>query len=157
MSLYGAGLTRYIRAFVNNKRDAEELMIDTFAELAVDTKYRERSSLKTYLYAIGRNIALRHVKKFGRKNQISLDDLTEGAEYLPNLPELDFIKEDDRARLRAAMLSLKQEYREVLHLIYFENMGYADAGASLFFFRQSLRVLKHYLVSKKLNAAGGKP
>jgi len=119
-------------------------MIDTFAELAVDTKYRERSSLKTYLYAIGRNIALRHVKKFGRKNQISLDDLTEGAEYLPNLPELDFIKEDDRARLRAAMLSLKQEYREVLHLIYFENMGYADAGASLFFFRQSLRVLKHY-------------
>ena len=116
VGLYRNGLTRYIYAFVNDDRDAEELMIDAFAELSVSKKYSGKSSLKTYLYAIGRNIALRHVKKYRRAGGVPIEDIAEETEDFDNLPEMDFVREDERARLHSAMRKLKTAHREVLHL-----------------------------------------
>lgn len=131
VGLYRKSLTRYIYTFVNDTREAEELMIDAFAALSVDTRYSGKSSLKTYLFAIGRNTTLHHIRKYKRVDNISIESIVEDTYDMENLPELDFIKKEERSRLRAAMDRLKIEYREVLHLIYFENMNYADAGASM--------------------------
>ena len=106
-------------------------MIDAFAELSVDKRYNGKSSLKTYLFAIGRNVTLRHIKKYKRADNVPIDDIADEIQGFESLPEMDFVREDERARLRGAMRRLKAEYREVLHLIYFENMSYAEAGASM--------------------------
>ena len=140
VSLYRNGLTRYIYRFVHDVREAEELMIDTFAELAADTKYREQASIKTYLFSIGRNVALRHVKKFkigAVANTAIIDDMLIDDE---NTLEADFIRKEQQGRVRAAMRALKREYREVLHLIYFENMSYADAGKAM---RKSVKQIEN--------------
>lgn len=128
IGLYREGLTLFITGFVSNTSDAEELMMDTFARFAVKGKqFQGKSSLKTYLYAIGRNLALRHLKKHRRDRHFALEE-THAA---PNNPEVEVLREEDNRRLYCAMRQLKAEYRETLHLLYFEGMTYAEAGRVL--------------------------
>ena len=52
--------------FVKNEEDAEDLLMDTFAKLAVDKPHFDpdrTGSFKSWLYAIGRNNALMHLRK----------------------------------------------------------------------------------------------
>ena len=54
---YRAGLILYLNSFVQNIHTAEDLTEDTFAELAIKCpKFSGKSSFKTWLYAIARNI-----------------------------------------------------------------------------------------------------
>ncbi|MBQ2557508.1 MAG: hypothetical protein II553_00665, partial [Lachnospiraceae bacterium] len=49
----------FINGFVHNLDDAEELMLDAFAEVAAGpTLFSGRSSFKTWLFSIGKNKAL---------------------------------------------------------------------------------------------------
>ena len=55
------GLLLFLFSFVHSNEDAEELLMDTFAKLAVDKPSfhpRHPGSFKSWLYAIGRNNAL---------------------------------------------------------------------------------------------------
>lgn len=131
IDLYKNSLMRYIYTFVNDNRDAEELMIDALTELVISKKYRGQSSLKTYLFAIGRNISLHHIRKYKRRDSVPHEDIPDDVYDHINLPEYNFVREDERQRLRAAIQTLKCEHREVLHLVYYERMSYADAGVSM--------------------------
>jgi len=73
--LYRESLTLYINSFVKDMYEAEELMIDVFARLDEERGYQGKSSFKTYLFAIARNLALRHVKKRGRKEHVPIEEL----------------------------------------------------------------------------------
>ncbi|MCR5487082.1 MAG: hypothetical protein K6F35_06070 [Lachnospiraceae bacterium] len=60
------GLYLFLLSFVKNEEDAEDLMMDTFAKLAVDKpdfKAGRAGSFKSWLYAIARNNALMHIRK----------------------------------------------------------------------------------------------
>ena len=131
VGLYRESLTRYILRFIDNARDAEELMIDAFAELAVDKKYKGQSSLKTYLFSIGRNIALKHIRKYKLIDIVPIYDIAEEAEEHHNLIDTNMLIEEEKKQVDSAIQSLKQEYREVLRLIYFEDMSYAAAGQTM--------------------------
>ena len=76
---YKDGLTIYLNSFTNNIHDAEELMEETFLKIAYKKpRFSGKSSFKTWLFSIGRNIAidyLRRIKK--KKNDTSLDDCLE--------------------------------------------------------------------------------
>ena len=62
------GLILYLNGYVNNIYVAEEIMEETFFKLAVKKpKFNEKSSFKTWVYTIGRNVAIdyiRHNSKF---------------------------------------------------------------------------------------------
>ena len=131
VTLLRGSLTRYINTFVNDYREAEDLMIDAFAELAVNSKYKGLSSLKTYLFSIGRNITIKHIKKYRSGRNLPIEAVGKVSEYISSLPELNFIAKEQKAQLHSAMKLLKQEYFEVLYLIYFENMSYNDAGKTM--------------------------
>ena len=61
---YSDGLILYLTSIVGNVQTAEELTEDTFVLLGTKKpKYKEKSSFKTWLYAIGRNIAIDHLRK----------------------------------------------------------------------------------------------
>lgn len=105
-------------------------MIEAFARMMVKGGgFRGGASLKTYLYAIGRNLALRHLKKAGREKRVPLGEIAEVSDgEAGRSPELRVLQEENRRALYEAMQSLKGDYRETLHLLYFENMSYAEAG-----------------------------
>ena len=56
---YKDGLTLFLNSFTNDLFEAEELMEETFFKLAYKKpKYSGKSSFRTWLYSIARNLAI---------------------------------------------------------------------------------------------------
>jgi len=131
VELYGKSLMMFINSFVNDMYDAEELMIEVFARLITsNSRFQGRSSLKTYLFAIGRSLALRHLQKRKKENHLSLSNFeAEKRDYY--LPEMNLLNKERSRQLYEAMDELKADHRQVLYLLYFEEISYADAAKVL--------------------------
>ena len=126
--LYKDGLMFYINGYVNNLSTAQELTEDVFFLLAVKKpRFREEALFKTWLYTIGRNLALNRLKKLSRHREYSLEDFACSAAD-KELLEIRCLKNERNACLYRAMAQLKPEYREVLHLLFFEGMKNAEAA-----------------------------
>ena len=112
----------FLFGYVHNEEDAEELMMDSFAVIASGTaRFSGKSSFKTWLFGIGRNQAKMMLRK--RKGFfVSLDDVGEIEGHV-DTEDLDIFREEDRKMLYDAMESIPYEYRQVLFLLYFEEMS----------------------------------
>ena len=75
MKRYGDPLTLYIDGNLHDIHEAEELMIDVFADLFTKKPKIRDGGFKAYLYKAARHMALRHKSK--RRLMFSLDALTE--------------------------------------------------------------------------------
>ena len=61
---YKDTLTLYLCAFAPDVFTAEDWMEDTFVKLAVKRpRFAGRSSFKTFLFAVARNVALDHLRR----------------------------------------------------------------------------------------------
>ncbi|MCR4793770.1 MULTISPECIES: RNA polymerase sigma factor [Ruminococcus] len=124
---YRTGLILYLNSFVQNIHTAEELTEDTFAELAIRCpKFSEKSSFKTWLYAIGRNITAKYLRKHTKLSIVPL----ESQEYLADEENLEstYIKGEQNRIVHRALHSLRSEYRQVLYLSYFEGISNAETA-----------------------------
>lgn len=125
---YGDPLVFYINGYIKDMHEAEDLMIEAFSNLFVKKRpIREPGSFKAYLYKTAHNLALRHKQKY-RIPFLHLDELT----FEPPsevLVDTEFLRTEDNKMLYLALKKLKQEYREALYLVYFENMSYRDAAS----------------------------
>jgi len=73
------GLAIFINNIVNDDQEVEQLTIETFARLAAGgRKFARKSSLKTYLYTIGKNLAVQHVKKRKKDQHLSYAFIVKG-------------------------------------------------------------------------------
>ena len=133
VSLYEDELSRFIYGIVRDYHEAEHLTIDTFAQLVLNKKtFEGKSSFKTYLFAIGKNLTAQHMKKRGRERHISFEEAA--AIHINNNDETLYTaveKKESRQYLQEAMRELKKEYHAVLVLLYFEDMSYRQAGQAM--------------------------
>lgn len=128
---YRSSLTAFINGFVKDEDTAESLMIDTFVELIRNKgKFRGNSNLKTYLFAIGRNKALRHLNKRKSYDFIPLDEV-ENYVFSEHSLEDEIAQKLRRESVRNALEVVHPAYKEVLYLLYFEGMSYEQAGKVL--------------------------
>lgn len=119
---YNEGLTCYIDSFLGNLSVADELSEEVFVKIGVKKpRFAEKSSFKTWLYAIGRNVAKDYLRKASRSSNVSLDSCSEQA--AEELPETDMIRREGNETLYRTMQSLSPDYRQVLWLTYFENFN----------------------------------
>lgn len=124
---YKDGLALYLNSFVNNIGTAEELMEDTFVRLVVKRpRYSGKSTFKTWLYTVGRNIALDYLRKSSKDPASSIDEMYDVADD-ENI-EADYIKTEQNLMLHHALQNLNPEYRQVLYLVFFENFDNAEAA-----------------------------
>lgn len=147
IALYRHGLFRFIYGYVHDEALAEDLMQEVFIQLYFHRSFKERddAGFKTYLYKIARNKSLNEIKKRKRKREVSLDALTE-KNVSPVTSDLfggdtaASFSEDEQARFQSAAADealeskqraqtvhtainrLKEEYREVLLLRYFDDL-----------------------------------
>lgn len=115
-------LTLYINGYVSNIYVAEELMEETFFKLITrKPHFNGKSSFKTWIYAIARNIALDYLRR--QKNSpysiydyenLLVEELTVEQQYL---------KKEEKIELYNAIKNLSYEYRQVLFLVYFEDFS----------------------------------
>ena len=116
-------LTLFLMSFVHNMEDAEELMLDAYAEAAAGTSFSGKSTFKTWLFSIGKKMALMRLRK-KRFLFITLDE----QDNTTTAPEMDILRDECNRQLYQAMECLKAEYRQILILLYFEDMSHEDAA-----------------------------
>ena len=145
---------------------AEDVTHDCFLSLIRKPEnFRpERASLRTYLFAAARNLALKHFRNSGRET--GLDELTEEPQLSPrHEPLRKLLDEELAAEVRRAVFSLPPLQREALVLFEYEGLSLneiaeitgADVGAvkgRLYRARERLKsVLRPYLGGdKQLNS-----
>ena len=120
---YKDGLTLYINTYVKNIFVAEELMEEIFFKLAVKKpRFSGKSSFKTWLYAIARNVAVDYLRKNSRLTETPIEVL---ANYLAEEAdvEIEHLKKEQKLLLHRTMARLKAEYFQVLYLVYFEDFS----------------------------------
>ena len=119
------GLFLFLLGIVLNEEDAEELMMDAFARVAAGTAhFSGRSSFKTWLFSIARNQA----RMFLRKKRIPSVHTDEATLSSGDAPDLALLIEEQNRQLFLALNSLPDDYRQVLYLLYFEEMSREEAA-----------------------------
>ena len=116
-------LILFLYGIVHNMEDAEELMLDAFAEAAAGNAFAGKSTFRTWLFSIGKKMALMHLRK--QRRALGFDDTEIRSE---DTPELKILQEDRSRQLYQALGKLNDEYRQMLILLYFEEMSYEEAG-----------------------------
>ena len=143
---YKDGLILYLNGFVNNISIAEELMEETFFKIITKKpKFQAKHSFKTWLYTIGRNVAIDYLRRNSKQVNVSLDDVEF---YLQDEYELEkmYIVEERKIAVHRALKELHTEYRQVLWLLYFEGFSNTDAATVM---KKNSRQMKNLLYRAK--------
>ena len=159
---YRQPIFRFAYRLLGSAELAEDVTHDCFLSLIRKPEnFRpERASLKTYLYAASRNLALKHFRNQGR--EAGIDELTQEPQESPRRGPLRRLLDEELAdQVREAVFNLPPLQREALILFEYEGLSMnevaeiagTDAGAikaRLYRAREGLRrSLKPYLDSNK--------
>ena len=131
---YKDGLILYLNSIIPNGIVAEELCEDTFVRLAVKKpRFSGRSTFKTFLYAIGRRVAADHLRKRRGKETVSLETLAEEGFDLPAEEDVvsAYLRDETHRAVHRALGRLTDSHREVLWLVYFEDLSVKEAAGVL--------------------------
>ena len=127
ISDYREGLVLYLSSFMGDFCTAEEIAEETFLKLYVDKpKFSEKCSFKTWLYAIGKNLAVDHIRRCSRYSEVPFDDMYDISDK-ENI-ERNHVRSEDKIQLLRAMEQLNDDYRQVLYLVFFENFSNTEAA-----------------------------
>ena len=125
---YRDGLIFYLNGFVNDIHTAEDLAEDVFVKLAVKKPaFREKSSFRTWLYAIGRNEAYTYLRRH-KVTYVPLEEIPAQAAVC-DAPETGYFGDEKRRALHKCLSGLKSEYHQVLWLYYFEELPVKEIAA----------------------------
>lgn len=120
---YKDGLILYLNGYVNNIFIAEELTEDTFFRLITKKpKFWGNSTFKSWLYAIGRNVAVDYLRHNSKTLNTTIEDMEN---YLSEEESLEqyYIKEERKIVVHKALSELPTDYKTVLWLVYFEGFS----------------------------------
>ncbi len=128
---YKDGLMLYLNTYVKNIHIAEDLMEDTFFRLVTKKPhFSGKSSFKTWLYAIGRNVAIDFVRKQAKAPEVSAEELSALFSDETDLLN-EYLKDEQKIMLHQALGKINPEHSKVLYLLYFENFTLTEAAAIL--------------------------
>lgn len=120
---YKDGLIFYLNSIVGNIHTAEELAEDTFVLLGTKKpRDKGKGSFKTWLYTIGRNIAIDNLRRNKACREVSDAEYSNIAADEESLEE-SYLSEERKITIHKALNNLKTEYRQVLWLMYFEELS----------------------------------
>jgi len=132
IAMYKAELTHHILNIVKNPLDADELLDECFVRLGLSGAHFKNSvALRSYLFTIGKNLALNRLKHNKRRHETSCpleelllhDQEDEGVS-----PEGHAIRMERKKQLLAAIEELKASHRDAIRYVYFENLSYQGAA-----------------------------
>lgn len=143
---YKDGLILYIYGFVLNVDVAEELVADTFIKIIVSKpRFRGKSTFKTWLYSIGRNIANDYIRHRKIENSISFEECEDQISDKESLEKI-CIKEERKIMVHRALSRLQLEYRQVLYLKYFEDFNNSQIAGIM---KKNIRQIENLIYRAK--------
>lgn len=128
---YYDGLVLFLNSWLNNLHDAEDMAQETFAVLIVKRPaFKGKSSFKTWLYAIGRNVTVRYMRKNHRMIVSDPEEVTLLSSQEQDAAREYFVDEEKQV-LHRCLLRLRPEFRRVLWLKYFEKMSANEMATAM--------------------------
>ena len=127
---YRAGLHRFLYRMLGSAELAEDLTHDCFLSLLRQPERFDpkRASLRTYLYAAGRNLAFKHSRQTGPETVF--DELEEELPIIDRREPLQQLLEAELAgKVRQAIAQLPPLQREALILFEYEGLSLAELAA----------------------------
>ena len=144
---YKDGLILYLNGFVNNISVAEELMEETFFKIITKKpRFIAKHPFKTWLYTIGRNVAIDYLRHSAKQTDISTEDIENHLKDEQDLEKM-YILEEEKFALHTALRKLHPEYRQVLWLLYFEEFSNTDAATIM---KKTARQMKNLVYRAKI-------
>ncbi len=129
---YRDGLILFLNSFVRNIFVAEDLAEKVFVRLVVNKpKFGGKSAFKTWLYAVGRNIAVDHIRKESKLSGPSFDDGLEHIISAEETLEKTYFRQESKIELHRVLAKINKDYRYVLYLKYFEDFDNRDISSIL--------------------------
>ncbi len=126
-----AGLELFLQTIVGDAQLAEELTQETFVKLFIKKPhYKPTASFKTWLYTIGKNEALRYLRKQKRSVPLTYEDAVLIPDDAPTTEERYFADEE-KQNVLAVLGKLQPAYREILWLTYFEGLSNKECALLL--------------------------
>lgn len=120
---YKDGLILFINSIVNNIGIADDIAEDTFVLIGTKKpKFKGLCSFKTWIYSIGRNVAIDYLRKHSKYATLYIEDVPEVIDSNSDIESLYFL-EERKIIVHKALQQLKKEYRQVLWLMYFEQLS----------------------------------
>ncbi len=140
VSEYRPGLQNYINSIVNNHSVAEDLTEDTFVRLLIKKpKNKGTASFKTWLYTIGRNLAIDYVRKNPKGRYVPLDEIYD---ISGDIMGFDSCVEE-QSQIRNALESINLDYKNIIILFYFEDFTIEEISKIIKKPKRSTSVLLH--------------
>jgi RNA polymerase sigma-70 factor, ECF subfamily len=129
-----AKLYRYALRMIGSAWGAEEIVQDVFMTLMREPKKYDpgRGALGAFLFGVARNRVMKHLER--RPREISLDERTEDGNGVGVVlqdrftPAMWAEKRERLEQVRAAVLDLPAEFREVVVLCELEEKSYEEAA-----------------------------
>ncbi|HTC03650.1 MAG TPA: sigma-70 family RNA polymerase sigma factor [Xanthobacteraceae bacterium] len=124
---YRVPVYRFVLRMVRNPTTAEDLDSDVFLDVWRQAgTFEGRSAVSTWIFSIARFKALNALQ---RRPMEELDDERAGAiEDQADDPEIALAKKDKAAVLRACLLKLSAEHREIVNLVYYQHKSVEDVA-----------------------------
>ncbi len=165
MSLYREPLRMLLLRMTRNTDTADDLTMETFGKAFMQLhRYAPTSTFSAWLYSIGVHLYIDHL----RRNRLvtlplsSLEQTTDG-DYIeypipspqPN-PEETYMRIERDESLRQIVEQLRDPYRKIVQLRYFEEMSYEEIAEKLNIPLGTVKIrlaraktLLHSIISKK--------
>jgi RNA polymerase sigma factor (sigma-70 family) len=123
---------------VNNKEDAMDITVETFAKAFEKLdKYQPEYAFSTWLFRVATNNCIDFLRK-KKLNTVSIDNMLDDDDDRPMQikadtlnPEESSIKKQQSEELKLLVESLPPRYRNLLTLRYFDELSYEEIAQQL--------------------------
>ena len=128
MIRYGDKLTLYLKGYLTEWKDAEDMMIEAFSRIMFKKPKIEEGNFKVYLFKVGRNLVASYYRRFKKIDSLDVENIANEAASPESLEE-SYWNEEKKRILHLCLDRIDPATREAIWLVYFENMSYEDAAA----------------------------
>jgi len=129
--LYYKSIYKYFLYLTGNCQLSEDLLQETFVNaFKAINKFKGKSKVSTWLYAIAKNVYLKEIKSKKRDDTVFLEEIAyEGIDM--NMPDAIIERKDNMKSVILAIKRLEENYRQVIILRSIEELSFREIGELL--------------------------
>jgi RNA polymerase sigma-70 factor (ECF subfamily) len=139
---HGSSLLGYLVYMTGNRHQAEDLFQETFKRVHEKARTFAGGSFRNWFFAIAAHVAIDSFRRGSRLHFVSLNQTSGCADDCSTLtqltqsesacdPSADAIMNEQKAKVRQAVLSLPSKQRTTLVLAYYQRLSYSEIAQVL--------------------------